>query len=108
MRVSKMRRLVAAGVIMSLSGGLIGCSRQAEQISAEEMAEQMEAANEGREAAKAIITKEWTDTLALQRAILEARAANSKYELEGKDRCKAAFDTAFYNTIETVRPDLLK
>ena len=83
-----------------------GCSRQAEAVSAEELAEQMEAAKEGRSAARAIITREWTDTMQLQQAILEARAANSKYEMAGKVRCKDSFDTAFYNTIRTVRPDL--
>lgn len=83
-----------------------GCSRQAEQISAEEMAEQMEAAKEGREAAKAIITHNWTDTMDLQRAILDARASNSKYEIEGKTQCKAKFDSAFFGTIRTVRPEL--
>ena len=82
------------------------CSRQAERISAEEMAMQMEAAKEGREAAKKIITREWPDTLRLQEAILEARAANSKYDMDGKPGCKASFDTAFFNTIRTVRPDL--
>lgn len=92
--------------LISLSSLFMGCSRRAEQISAEEMAEQMEAGNEGREAAKAIITREWKDTMQLQQAILEARAANSKYEMEGKSKCKEAFDTAFFNTIRTVRPDL--
>lgn len=106
--MSRLRSLagVVAVVALLLSGMLAACSRQAEQVSAEEMAEQMEAAKEGREAARAIITKNWTDTMRLQEAILNARAANSKYELEGKTACKASFDTAFYNTIRTVRPDL--
>ena len=85
---------------------LCGCSRKAEQISAEEMAEQMEAAKEGREAAKNIVTKNWKDTMELQLAILDARAINSKYEMAGKTQCKAKFDSAFFGTIRTVRPDL--
>ena len=88
------------------AGMLSGCSRKAEAVAAEETAEQMEAAKEGREAAKAIITRQWTDTLQLQQAIIDARAKNSKYELEGKPSLKASFDTAFLNTIRTVRPDL--
>lgn len=95
---------IAAAAVLAI--GLGSCSRQAEQISAEELAEQMEAAKEGRSAARAIITKEWADTMQLQNAILDARAKNSKYEMEGKPGCKAAFDTAFFNTIRTVRPDL--
>lgn len=97
-------RLIVAAVI--LGGVVASCSRKAEQISAEEMAEQMEAAKEGREAAKAIITKNWKDTMELQLALLDARAANSKYEIEGKTQCKAKFDSAFFGTIRTVRPDL--
>lgn len=70
------------------------------------MAEQMEAAKEGREAAKAIITRNWKDTMDLQIALIDARAQNSKYEMAGKTQCKAKFDSAFFNTIRTVRPDL--
>lgn len=97
--------LFATGLIF-VSSLISGCSKKAEQISAEEMAEQMEAAKEGREAAKAIITKNWKDTMELQLALLDARAANSKYEIAGKTQCKAKFDSAFFGTIRTVRPDL--
>lgn len=83
-----------------------GCSENAERISAEELAEQMEAAKEGREAAKAIVTKNWKDTMQLQLALIDARATNSKYEIAGKTQCKAKFDSAFFGTIRTVRPDL--
>lgn len=100
-----MRKLVGIGLVMAILF-VSGCSRQAEQVSAEELADQMEAAKEGREAAKAIVTKNWKDTMQLQIALLDARAANSKYELEGKTECKARFDSAFFNTIRTVRPDL--
>lgn len=89
-----------------LSGFMAGCSEKAEQVSAEETAEQMEAAKEGREAAKSIVTKNWEDTMALQLALIDARSQNSKYEIEGKTRCKAKFDSAFFGTIRTVRPDL--
>lgn len=105
-----MRKLILKYVAIAAfsfgTAALAGCSEKAEQISAEETADQMEAAKEGREAAKAIVTKNWTDTMQLQQAILEARAKNSKYEVEGKMKCKESFDTAFYNAIRTVRPDL--
>lgn len=100
-----MRKLFGIGLVTAILL-VSGCSRQAEQVSAEELAHQMEAAKEGREAAKAIVTKNWKDTMELQIALLDARAANSKYELEGKTECKARFDSAFFNTIRTVRPDL--
>ena len=109
--MNSLRKLLAA----ALPAGMIlaallmpSCSRKAEQVSAMETADQMEAAKAGREAAKKIITKNWTDTMQLQEALLSARAENSKYEMEGKASCKASFDTAFVNTIRTVRPDLAR
>lgn len=113
-----MKKRVAGIIAISafLVLGLGNCSREQEQqtadiekaegVAAMETADQMEAAKEGRNAAKAIVNRNWTDTMQLQQAILEARAGNSKYELNGKDKCKAAFDTAFFNTIRTVRPEL--
>lgn len=100
-----------SGIIIlaaALVSGLGACSQgeRAEAVQAEVTAQQMEAAKEGREAAKAIVTKNWTDTMQLQQAIIDARARNSKYEIEGDKAAKAAFDTAFINTIRTVRPDL--
>ena len=79
---------------------------KAEAVAAMETANQMEAAKEGRSAAKEIVTKNWPDSMQLQQAILDARAKKSKYEMEGKEKCQAAFDTAFFNTIRTARPDL--
>ena len=79
---------------------------QAEGVAASEVAMQMEAAKKGRAAAKEIVTKNWTDSMQLQQAILEARAVKSKYEMEKKEDCAAAFDTAFFNAIRTARPDL--
>lgn len=93
--------------------GAVSCSEKAERIAADETAEQMETPEEidsacwaGREAARPIVNNNWADTMQLQHALLEARAANSKYELEGKKKCKESFDTAFVNTIRVVRPDL--
>ena len=104
-------RLLGIGSIILLcytAPFLSGCSNteKTEGITAEEMAEQMEAAKEGREAAKAIIRHEWTDSMKLQEAVIDARSKNSKYEVEGKTGCKASFDSAFFHTIRTVRPDL--
>ena len=104
-KITKVFGIALIGALLAIPA-MTSCSEKAERISAEEMAEQMEAAKEGREAAKAIVTKEWKDSMELQEAVLSARAANSKYEIDGKAGCKAAFDTAFFNTIRTVRPEL--
>ena len=92
----------------------IGCSSETtaetektENVVASETASQMEeAAILGRNAAKEIVTKNWSDTMALQTAILRARAASSKYDVTKQKDCREAFDTAFFNTIRTVRPEL--
>lgn len=84
------------------------CSEKAEQVAADETAQQIEAANFGREAAKKIVTKNFKDTLELEKAILEARAQSSKYDVKKEANLKAAFDTAFFNTIQKVRPDLAR
>lgn len=83
------------------------CSKKAETVAANETAEQiMEAGNKARNAAKEIVSKDWPDTMQLQLAILDARAESSIYEIEGKKKCKDYFDSTFYSTIRTVRPDL--
>lgn len=110
--MKSLRLLLAAVTLCVFSGLIIGCSEKAEQAADTETADQIEtsaletATVEGREAAKAIINRDWQDTMQLQQAILEARAINSKYEMEGNKACKEAFDTAFYSTIRTVRPEL--
>lgn len=101
-------------MIAVISSGLMaGCSpketketEKTEAETAEIVAEQMEAEREGREAAKYIVNNNWLDSMQLQSAILNARALNSKYEMEGKKKCKEHFDSAFFSTIRTVRPDL--
>lgn len=107
-RIGKIAGLLLSAALIGCIG--MSCSEKAEQVAATETADQMEDAKrataEGRDAAKAIITKNWTDTMQLQQAILEARAANSKYDIDGKKELKAVFDSAFFSTIRTVRPDL--
>lgn len=77
--------------------------------STEETTAMIEAAQiEGRSAARRVINRTFNDSLALQGAILEANAAKSKYQLEHKPKCEAAFDSAFISTIRTTRPDLAR
>lgn len=104
------RKLIPAALFSLLLATMAcgGSEEKAEQVAADETAEQMEAANLGRTAAKQIIGKEWSDTLALQNAVLHARSMSSKYDMEKQRKCREAFDTAFFNTIRNVRPDLAK
>jgi protein involved in sex pheromone biosynthesis len=56
--------------------------------------------------ARKFIAKEWQDTLQLQRQVLEAKAAQSRYVLAGRTRDAAVFDSVFISTLRTVDPDL--
>lgn len=60
----------------------------------------------GRNAAKSFATKEWSDTLQLQRLLLEVRSESSKYVMKKQMKCAEAFDSAFVSTMKTVRPEL--
>lgn len=63
---------------------------------------------QGRGAARRVINRQFDDSMAFQSAILEANAGKSKYQMQKKPKCEAAFDSAFLSTIRTVRPDLAK
>ena len=101
------RLLPAAAVAVMLSAACTQHEKEAEQVAATETADQMEEARMlGRKAAKDIVNKDFSDTLALQTAILNARSLNSKYDINKDKKAREAFDSAFYSTIRTVRPDL--
>ena len=84
----------------------IGCSEteRTEGVTAEITAAQME----GRRAAGEILGPEWSDTVKLQRALIDAKTKQSKYIINGKPQCAVAFDSAFISTIRTVNPSLAK
>lgn len=74
-----------------------------------ESAADIEAAhNDGRETARQFVNRPWRDTLELQRALLEARAEQSKYTRAGRQESAAAFDSAFVSTLRTIRPDVAR
>ena len=81
-----------------------GNTEKTEAITADIVAAQME----GRNAAKEYATKQWKDTLELQRLLLETRARQSKYVIAGDTASAKAFDDAFVSTLRTVRPDVAK
>ena len=93
-------------IITATTSILFSCSgtEKTEAITAEITAAQME----GRRAAGVILGPEWKDTTKLQNALIEAKAKQSKYLIEGKAECAAAFDSTFISTIRAVNPDLAK
>ena len=83
-----------------------GCAEteKTEEVTAEITAAQME----GRRAAGRILGPQWTDTARLKQALLEEKARQSQYLIQGKNKCAEAYDSAFISTIRTVNPDLGK
>ena len=77
-------------------------TEKTEAITAEIMAAQME----GRRAAGTILGPQWKDTVQLQKALIDAKVKQSRYLIEGKPECAAAFDSTFISTIRTVNPSL--
>ena len=93
-------------LVILFSFFLLSCAQteKTEEITAEITAAQME----GRRAAGQILGPEWNDTAMLQKALIDAKAKQSKYLIEGKIKSAEAFDSAFISTIRTVNPTLAK
>lgn len=85
---------------------LMSCAQteKTEAVTAEITAAQIE----GRRAAGRIVGPQWKDTIQLQKALLDAKVKQSRYLIDGKPECAAAFDSAFISTIRTIKPDLAK
>jgi hypothetical protein len=59
-----------------------------------------------RTEARKFLAKEWKDSLQLQNQVLEAKAAQSRYVLAGRQKDAAIFDSVFISTLRTINPDL--
>lgn len=94
-------------IMITLLGVLsLSCSKteKTEAITAEITAAQME----GRRAAGLILGPQWTDTVKLQRALIDTKVKQSRYIIAGKPECAEAFDSTFISTIRAVNPELAK
>lgn len=99
--------LAAVAILFALSS--CGSKSQNGEEGVKESREQIDSArNAGREAARKIIVREWTDSMQFQNAVLEARAKKSMYEMAKRQQSVEAFDSAFISTIRATRPDLAR
>lgn len=95
------RLMLAATLIMPM----ISCSSKGVQAEVREEAAQIEAAHiDGRETARAFVSRHYKDSLELQHQLVEAGARRSKYD--SLPQSLAAFDSAFISTVRTVRPEI--
>lgn len=89
--------LYSALALQSCSG-----TERTEAVTADITAAQMQ----GRNSARDIINRHWSDTTELMKAMRSARAAKCRFDSTGHPECAAAFDSAFIGTIRAVRPGL--
>ena len=66
------------------------------------------AARNAAEAVIAIDTIEPVDSFALERAILDAKATQSRYDINGNQEASEVFDRTFRDVIGSRRPELAK
>ena len=92
------------GILFLILACACGQTEKTEAITAEITAAQME----GRRAAGIILGPEWNDTSKLSRALIDIKVRQSKYLIDGKPECAAAFDSTFLSTIRAVNPDLAR
>ena len=103
----KIRHIIASLGVASLLILPAACGGNKENKGGENAAD-IEAAMEGREAARIFLNRPWRDTIELQRQLLEARAKQSKFSAAGKQQSAAAFDSAFVSTLKTVNPSVAR
>lgn len=93
--------IIATALTMFL--GACSCSNSTPEIPSEEYVESL-----ARSAAQAISLTDHNDTLALQKAIVEAYAIKSDLLLKGDQNNADTFDEAFLNELEKVDPQVAK
>ena len=104
MTLSKFIIISFSAIVLITMGVSCVKTEKTEAITAEITAAQIE----GRKAARNFISKEWKDSDELKKELLETKALQSKYLLEGKKECAESFDSAFISTIRVIKPSLAK
>ena len=86
MKSQKMRQLLYLVAVLAVL--LAGCSEKKSPLDAE-------ARDSGMRAAAALVAVDHTDTMAMERAVMDAKAKQSVYALQRDSAAVRAFDDAF-------------
>ena len=86
MKSQKMRQLLYLVAVVAVL--LAGCSEKKSPLDAE-------ARDSGMRAAAALVAVDHTDTMAMERAVMDAKAKQSVYALQRDSAAVLAFDDAF-------------
>ncbi len=104
---------VVTALLLVLGGSCTSSDEKAEQAAANAEAAQMEGklpdpAVAARTEARKFLTRTWKDSLQLHSQLLEVKAMQSRYVMEGNKEQAAIFDSVFISTLHTVNPALAK
>ena len=86
MKSQKMRHLLYLVAVVAVL--LVGCAEKKSPLDAE-------ARDSGMRAAAALVAVDHTDTMAMERAVMDAKAKQSVYALQRDSAAVRAFDDAF-------------
>ena len=92
-----------AYALLALLAVACGGKQQADD---QQEADPDDAVARGQEAAWTVAHTDHADTIALQRAILDARATHDQYVLTGEDDAAQDFEQAFADSLRRVDPQL--
>ncbi len=92
-----MRRLLYIAAVMAVVMG--GCAEKKSPFDAE-------ARDSGMRAAAALVAVDHTDTMAMERAVMDAKAKQSVYALQRDSAAVRAFDEAFRSYLKVKDPEL--
>lgn len=95
--------IIIAASVVALASCTVACGNNKAQESEADIEAAMMM---GREAARTLVNRKWTDTIELQNYVLEARAKQSELVMAGRPKGAEAFDSAFVTTVKTVNPSL--
>lgn len=98
-------------LVMLAQAGCTASDERAQAEAAQQEADQMsgrlpDPATAGRTEARKFLNRTWTDSLQLHSQLLEVKAMESRYRLEGSKEQAAQFDSVFIQTLRTVDPAL--
>ena len=98
-------------LVMLVEAGCTASDEKAQQEADRQEADQMsgklpDPATAGRTEARKFLNRTWTDSLQLHSQLLEVKAMESRYRLEGSKEQATQFDSVFISTLRTVDPAL--
>lgn len=93
-------------LVMLVEAGCTASDEKAQQ-EADQMSDKLpDPATAGRTEARKFLNRTWTDSLQLHSQLLEVKAMESRYRLEGSQEQATQFDSVFISTLRTVDPAL--